>query len=118
MKITKYILTVTSSLLIGAIGGGLFVGRYTSRVANVDMVSWDVDRVLHLVMLTEGKTDDVIDVNMNVVEESITKIDYHSEFPGTDKQASVMAGWIERTYENSGRVIPDHVSSWISRHKL
>ena len=117
MKITNYILLATPCLVIGAIAGGLFVGRYTSRIANTDMVSWDVDRVLHLVWLTEGKTDDVIDLNLKAVENSITKVDYHSEFPGTDKQASLMAEWIEKIYANSNQVMPDHVSSWIAKHK-
>jgi hypothetical protein len=118
MKITKLILLATTCLIIGAIAGGLFVGRYTSRIANTDMVSWDVDRVLHLVWLTEGKTNEVIDVNMKVVEDSITKVDYHSEYPGTDKQASLMAEWIEKVYTNSDRAMPDHVSAWITEHKL
>lgn len=70
MKIVKYTSIVVTSLVIGAIVGGLFVARYTSRVSNTEMVSWDVDRMVHLSWLAEGKTDQVIDVNMKVLEES------------------------------------------------
>ncbi len=42
MKITKYILLATTCLVIGAIAGGLFVGRYTSRIANTDMVASEI----------------------------------------------------------------------------
>ncbi|MDH4444339.1 MAG: hypothetical protein QE267_04335 [Akkermansiaceae bacterium] len=118
MKIKKYILSVILSLIIGAIVGGIIVGRYTSRVSNTDVVSWDVDRVLHLMWLTQGKTDDVIDVNMKVLEGSITKVDYHSEYPGTNKQSALMADWIEKIYSTSGRAMPEHVSLWIRKHKL
>ena len=117
MKIAKYASIILISIVIGAVAGGLFVGRFTSRIANPDMVSWDVDRILHLVWLTEGKTDDVIDVSMTVLEESITRTDYHEEYPGTVKQVSLMADWIPNIYANTGRKMPKHVSAWIDRHK-
>ncbi|MEY5012371.1 MAG: hypothetical protein RLZ22_1047 [Verrucomicrobiota bacterium] len=118
MKNLKYTLLTIVSLLIGFVVGAIVIARYTSRVSNYDMVSWDVDRVLHLVWLTEGKTTDVIDLNMKVVENSITKIDYHAEYPGTEKEASLMADWLGKVYANSGRSMPEHVSQWIDKHKI
>lgn len=117
MKIFKQTFVVTLCLIIGVIVGAILVGRYTSRISNHEMVSWDVDRLLHLVWLTEGKTNDVIDVNMKVVEEGITKTDYHTAYPGTKKQASIMAECIKKIYANSNRKMPEHVSLWIEKHE-
>ncbi|WP_411825486.1 hypothetical protein [Luteolibacter sp. AS25] len=117
MKITKYISLVVPSLMIGAILGGLFVGRYTSGVSNNEMVSWGVDRMVHLFLLSEGKSDHVVDINMKILEDSITKTDYHSQYSGAEAEASLMASWIPKIYSNLDRKMPEHVSAWVTNHE-
>ena len=105
-------------IVLGIIIGVLLTSRYTTRVTNSDAISWDVDRALHVAMLVNDRTDDVIDINMNVIEKNITKTDYKSEYPGAEKKISFMAGLIENIYRDSDKPMPEHVSAWISRHKL
>ena len=118
MKTLKYATIVLVSLLIGAIAGAYAVGHVTTNVSNHDIVADDVDRVLHVLWLVDGKGDDVIDVNMKVIEEGITKTNYHEVYPGTIKQSDLMAKWIETIYTNSSRDMPEHVADWIDLHKL
>ena len=117
MKKFRYALIAVLALVVGFISGALFVGHYTSRISNIDIISWDVDRMVHLSFLARGETESVIGINMKILEESITRRDYKSDYPGTKQQTALIAEWIPDIYSNLDRTMPEHVSAWVAKHK-
>ncbi|MDB9741694.1 hypothetical protein OAB00_02445 [Akkermansiaceae bacterium] len=110
-------ISVIAGTLIGALGMFFLNQKYTTEISNQDMISWDVDRALHLAMLAEGKAVDVMEINFKVIEDGIANSDYHSKYPGTKAQTKLIAKWVDKAYHSAQRPMPKNVKSWIAKHK-